>query len=132
MMRRAVAITCRSNRFEFSRFVDCDLFGFRVFSLKHLQIGNRTSCSLGASTHLRGRQYDLGELAQPLLLLFDQKLGITDQIDEQDVTNLERYAGGLFRWDIHLLGPISSLPARSCWKPGLSRIGSQTGSILSR
>ncbi len=29
------------------------------------------------------------------------------------------------------LGPISSLPARSCWKPESLRIGSQTGSIFS-
>jgi hypothetical protein len=40
-------------------------------------------------THLRGREHDVGELTQSLLLLLDQKLGITDQVDEEHVPNFE-------------------------------------------
>jgi hypothetical protein len=39
--------------------------------------------------HLRSRQYDLGELAQPLLLFFDQELGIIDNVNEQHVPDLK-------------------------------------------
>jgi hypothetical protein len=39
--------------------------------------------------HVRCRQHDLSQAAQPLLLLLDQQLGITDNVEEEDVPNLE-------------------------------------------
>ncbi len=44
---------------------------------------------VGRLAHLRRREHDLSELVQPLLLLLDQELGVTDDVDEQDVSNLE-------------------------------------------
>jgi hypothetical protein len=44
--------------------------------------------------HLRGREHDLGQLAQTLLLLFDEKFGIADQIDEEDMADFEFYFCG--------------------------------------
>jgi hypothetical protein len=38
---------------------------------------------------LRRRQDNLGQFVQPLLLLLDQELGVTDQIDEQNAPDLE-------------------------------------------
>ena len=54
-------------------------------------VGSLTSCSLvDSATCEVAYALDLGQPAQPLLLLFDQELGIADQVDEQDVPDLER------------------------------------------
>jgi hypothetical protein len=39
--------------------------------------------------HRRGRQHDLGELVQPLLLFLVQELGVTDNVDEQHMPDLQ-------------------------------------------
>ena len=44
---------------------------------------------VGRLAHLRRREHNVGKLAEPLSLLFDQELGIADQIDEQDVPDLK-------------------------------------------
>jgi hypothetical protein len=39
--------------------------------------------------HLRGPEHDRGQLVEPLLLLLDQELRITDDVDEEDVPNFQ-------------------------------------------
>jgi hypothetical protein len=64
--------------------------------------------------------------------LLKEQLGIADDVDEENVRDFQSQLRLLsVRHGIYWLGPISSFPARSCWKPGSLRIGSQTGSILS-
>jgi hypothetical protein len=40
-------------------------------------------------THRRGRQHDLSELIEPLLLLLVQELRVTDNVDEQDMADFQ-------------------------------------------
>ena len=44
---------------------------------------------VGRVPHLRSREHDLGELVEPLLLLLDQKFGVTDNVEEENVPNLK-------------------------------------------
>ena len=39
--------------------------------------------------HLRGGEHDLSELVEPLLLFLDQELGVTNNVDEQDMPDLK-------------------------------------------
>ena len=39
--------------------------------------------------HRHGREHDLSELLEPLLLFLDQELGVTNNVDEQDMPDLE-------------------------------------------
>ena len=39
--------------------------------------------------HRRGRQHDLSELVQPLLLFLVQELGVTNNVDEQNMSDLQ-------------------------------------------
>ena len=59
----------------------------------------------------RRREHDLSELVQPLLLFFDQELRVTDDVDEEDVTDLEvkvvvRFRHRLFLPDAVLHGDV--------------------------
>ena len=75
---------------------------------------------------------DFVQLAQSLALLINEQFRVTDDVDKENVPDLQSQLPFLFVRDVYyLLGPICSLPASSCSKPGLLRIGSQTGSILS-
>ena len=49
---------------------------------------------VGRVAHLRRPEHDLRQLAQPLLLFFDQELGVTDDVDEEDMPDLELRIGG--------------------------------------
>jgi hypothetical protein len=44
--------------------------------------------------HRRGRQHNLSELVQPLLLFLVQELGVTNNVDEQDMSDLNLYVRG--------------------------------------
>ena len=44
---------------------------------------------VGRVAHLRRPEHDLGQLVEALLLLFDQELRVTDDVDEEDVPDLE-------------------------------------------
>ncbi len=44
---------------------------------------------VGRFAHRRGREHDLDELVEPLLLLLVQELGVTDDVDEKDVPDFE-------------------------------------------
>ena len=50
--------------------------------------------SVGRVAHLRCPEHDLGQLVEPLLLFFDQELGVTDDVDEEDMPDLELRIGG--------------------------------------
>ena len=43
---------------------------------------------VGRFPHLRGRQHDFSQLVEPLLLFLDQELGVTDDVDEEDMPDL--------------------------------------------
>ena len=44
---------------------------------------------VGRVAHLRRPEHDFRQLAEPLLLFFDQELGVTDDVDEQDMADLK-------------------------------------------
>ena len=50
---------------------------------------------VGRVAHLRRPEHDFGQLIEALLLFFDQELGVTDDVDEEDVSDLELRIGGL-------------------------------------
>jgi hypothetical protein len=87
---------------------------------------------------------DLGDVVRPVLLVFrDQRIerGMGVRFAPQRAVNhrqtdhpvaMSNFSSGDSAWHRYLLGPICSLPARSCWNPGSLRIGSQTGSIFNR
>jgi hypothetical protein len=46
--------------------------------------------------HLRRPEHDFGQLIEALLLFFDQELGVTDDVDEEDVADLHLQLRFLF------------------------------------
>ena len=50
---------------------------------------------VGRVAHLRRPEDDFRQLAEALLLLFDQELRVTDEVDEEDMPDLELGIGGL-------------------------------------
>jgi hypothetical protein len=44
--------------------------------------------------HLRRPEHDRGQLPEALLLLLNQELRVTDDVDEEDVTNFKLRIGG--------------------------------------
>ena len=44
---------------------------------------------VGRVAHLRRPEHDFRQLAESLLLFFDQELGVTDDVDEEDVPDLQ-------------------------------------------
>ncbi len=55
---------------------------------------------VGRFPHRRRRQRDFNELVQPLLLLFVQEFGVTDDVDEQDMPDLQAQIVGRHRADV--------------------------------
>src|SRR4029077_9790276 len=43
---------------------------------------------VGRVAHLRRPEHDFRQLAEALLLFFNQELGVTDDVDEEDVSDL--------------------------------------------
>ncbi len=82
---------------------------------------------IGRLSHLRSRQNDLGQPAQPLLLFFDQELGITDQVDEEDMPDLQRQVVLRFSLHLSLLLTWLLLPMSLQAERRAGRIDSQQG-----
>ena len=53
---------------------------------------------VGRVAHLRRPEHDFRQLVEALFLFFEQELGVTDNVDEQDVPDLEFY---FWRFDRH-------------------------------
>ena len=71
------------------------LFGAVTKDQRHAVAGRQPDeLFVSRVAHLRRPEHDLGQLAQPLLLLFDQELGVTDDVDEEDMPDLELRIGG--------------------------------------
>ena len=93
-------------------------------------VGSLTSCSSVDSRTCAVAEHDLGQLLEPLLLFFDQELGVTDHVDEEDMPDLESelvLGSGV----ILLLSLYRRFSSQSFWKRGSFRSGSNIGSSRS-
>ena len=71
------------------------LFGAVMKDQRHAVAGwQPDELFISRVAHLRRPEHDFRQIGEALLLLFDQELGVTDDIDEEDMPDLELRIGG--------------------------------------